>query len=169
MVSIFSNLPDMLKQQVLEFAFSNNNPFHLCYNHKTKQIMKQVNKTFMYKTLEFKFNNPSKYMRMRDHNGRFIGETFTIITPPKIQAYTIMTSKITNMDHLEIHDKYKSLIRKYNDIIKRKKELIDLQNLSIRAVYPDNTFRETIIKMSVRDLTQKSLRISNVQRYKSLL
>lgn len=53
MISIFSNLPDMLKQQVLEFAFSNNNPFHLCYNPKTKIIMKQVNKTFMYKTLEF--------------------------------------------------------------------------------------------------------------------
>ena len=62
-----------------------------------------------------------------------------------------MTSKITNMDHIEIHDKYKSLIQKYNDSIKRKKELMDLQNLSIRSVYPENSFRETILKMSVRD------------------
>jgi hypothetical protein len=163
MVSIFSHLPDMLKQQVLEFAFSNNNPFHLCYNPKTKRIMKQVNKTFMCKALEFKVNNPSKYMIMRDHNGRFIGETFTIITPPKIQAYTIMISKITNMDHIEIHQKYQKYIQKYNDMMRRKKELMNLQNLSIRSIYPENTFRETILKMSVRDLTQKTLRISNVR------
>lgn len=168
MASIFSNLPDMLKQQVLEFAFSNNNPFHLCYNPKTKQIMKQVNKTFMCKVLEFKDKNPPKYMRMRDHNGRFIGETFTIITPPKIKSYTIMTSKITNMDHLEIHQKYKKYIEKYDDMMKRKKELMNLQDFSIRSIYPENTFRETILKMSVRDLKQNTLRISNVQRYKTL-
>ena len=78
---IFGDLPDMLKQQVLEFAAPTKDPFFLGYSPKTKTFVKQINKSFMKDMLEYKINNPP----VRNE----IGANFIQIkiSPPKIPFY----------------------------------------------------------------------------------
>jgi hypothetical protein len=80
--NIFGDLPDMLKQQVLEFATSTKDPFYLCYSPKTKTFVRQMNRNFMKEILEFKINNPPIYT---NHGTSF--ETLDFNTPPKIHNY----------------------------------------------------------------------------------
>jgi hypothetical protein len=78
---IFGDLPDMLKQQVLEFAAPTKDPFFLGYSPKTKTFVKQINKSFMKEMLEYKINNPAVRTE--------IGDNFIQIriSPPKISFY----------------------------------------------------------------------------------
>jgi len=78
---IFGDLPDMLKQQVLEFAAPSKDPFFLGYSPKTKTFVKQINKSFMKDMLEYKINNPAVRTEIGDH---FIQIR---ISPPKIPFY----------------------------------------------------------------------------------
>jgi hypothetical protein len=80
--NIFGDLPDMLKQQVLEFATPSKEVFFLGYSPKTKTFVRKINKSFMKETLEYKINNPPiEYV----HNGANI----LYITPPKIPRYQL--------------------------------------------------------------------------------
>jgi len=80
--NIFGDLPDMLKQQVLEFATPSKEVFFFGYSPKTKTFVRQINKSFMKETLEYKMNNPPvEYV----HNGANI----LYITPPKIPRYQL--------------------------------------------------------------------------------
>ena len=80
--TVFGDLPDMLKQQVLEFATPSKEVFFLGYSPKTKTFVRQINKSFMKETLEYKINNPPvEYV----HNGANI----LYITPPKIPRYQL--------------------------------------------------------------------------------
>jgi hypothetical protein len=116
---IFGNLPDMLKQQVLEFVgFHENEPFILNYVVKSKRVCKIVNPVFMKQVLEFKLQNPPKYLLVKDKKGRDVTEKITIVTPPKIQSYTIVKSIVTKTYDVEYHYKYIILIREYIDINK---------------------------------------------------
>jgi len=78
---IFGDLPDMLKQQVFEFASSAKDPFFLGYSPKTKTFVRQMNRNFMKEILEFKMNNPPIYT----NHGTF--ETLDFNTPSKIPNY----------------------------------------------------------------------------------
>ena len=79
--NIFGDLPDMLKQQVLEFAAPTKDPFFLGYSPKTKTFVKQINKSFMKDMLEYKINNPPVRTE--------IGDNFIQIriSPPKLPFY----------------------------------------------------------------------------------
>jgi len=79
--NIFGDLPDMLKQQVLEFAAPTKDPFFLGYSPKTKTFVKQINKSYMKEMLEYKINNPPVRTE--------IGDNFIQIriSPPKISFY----------------------------------------------------------------------------------
>ena len=79
--NIFGDLPDMLKQQVLEFAAPTIDPFLLGYSPKTKTFVKHVNKSFMKDMLEYKINNPPVRTEIGEH---FIQIK---ISPPKIPFY----------------------------------------------------------------------------------
>jgi hypothetical protein len=77
--NIFGDLPDMLKQQVLEFATPSKEVFFLGYSPKTKTFIKQINKSYMKETLEYKRNNPPVVNGMNR----------LVITPPKIPCYEL--------------------------------------------------------------------------------
>ena len=80
--NIFGDLPDMLKQQVLEFATPSKEVFFLGYSPKTKTFVRKINKSFMKETLEYKINNPPiEYMKN--------GANILYITPPKIPSYQL--------------------------------------------------------------------------------
>ena len=85
--NIFGDLPDMLKQQVLEFAAPTKDPFFLGYSPKTKTFVKQINKSFMKEMLEYKINNP-----VLEHD---VGSNITCVrvTPPKIPYYEVNFNK----------------------------------------------------------------------------
>jgi len=111
---IFGDLPDMLKQQVLEFASSTKDPFFLGYSPKTKTIVKKVNRHFMKETLEFKINNPPIYKVFDNF------ETIDFNTPPKIHNYGLTLNDHKNFFgwtcSISVSAKYKRLFT----IIKKK-------------------------------------------------
>ena len=80
--NIFGDLPDMLKQQVLEFATPSKEVFFLGYSPKTKTFVKQINKSYMKETLEYKINNPPVEDVVNGMNR-------LVITPPKIPCYEL--------------------------------------------------------------------------------
>jgi hypothetical protein len=80
--NIFGDLPDMLKQQVLEFATPSKEVFFLGYSPKTKTFIKQINKSYMKETLEYKINNPPV-------EDIVDGMNRLVITPPKIPCYEL--------------------------------------------------------------------------------
>jgi len=102
---IFGDLPDMLKQQVLEFATYGNSGFILGYSPKTKTIVKQVNESLFKETLEYKINNPPEFF------GDIAHQYITVIPPVKIEKYRWIImhgkSKLNIYPHiLIINDKY---------------------------------------------------------------
>jgi len=123
---IFGDLPDMLKQQVLEFAAPTKDPFFLGYSPKTKTFVKQINKSFMKEMLEYKINNP-----VLEHD---IGSSITCVrvTPPKLPYYEVNYSKDNNMGWSSIifvSSKYmrlRTLLK--NKCIKNKKILMNSNN-----------------------------------------
>jgi hypothetical protein len=113
---IFGDLPDMLKQQVLEFATSTNSPFILSYSPKTKTIVKKVNELLFKEMLQYKINNPPEFF------GNIANQYITITPPAQIEKYgwIIMNGK-TNMINphiLKIHNKYWNMIRELKPVIK---------------------------------------------------
>jgi len=112
---IFGDLPDMLKQQVLEFATQMNTPFILSYSPKTKTIVKKVNKLLFKETLQYKINNPPEFF------GNIANQYITITPPPKIERYGWIilngTSKVYP-NILKIHNKYWNMIRELKPVIK---------------------------------------------------
>jgi len=132
---IFGDLPDMLKQQVLEFAAPTKEPFFLGYSPKTKTFVKQINKSFMKEMLEYKINNPV----LENDVGHSI--TCIRITPPKIPFYEINFNKGSLMDWqsmIFVSSKYMRLrtILK-NKCIKNNKKLMNSNNVinDIAIVY----------------------------------
>jgi hypothetical protein len=80
--TVFGDLPDMLKQQVLEFAAPTKDPFFWSYSPKTKTFIMQINRSYMREMLEYKINNPPvEYMKN--------GANILCITPPKIPRYKL--------------------------------------------------------------------------------
>lgn len=125
---IFKGLPDMLKQQVLEFiGFDPNEPFILNYARKFKTIVKMVNPEFMKEALRFRIRNPPAHLILTDNDNVHVGDAYTIITPRQIQAYTVFVYATNDSYHLEIDDKYKKYIRECNQITKFM-DLIRSQN-----------------------------------------
>jgi hypothetical protein len=132
---IFGDLPDMLKQQVLEFAAPTKDPFFLGYSPKTKTFVKQINKSFMKEMLEYKINNP-----VLEHD---VGHSITCIrvTPPKIPFYEINLNKGSLMDWqsmIFVSSKYmrlRTLLK--NKCIKNNKKLMNSNNVinDIAIVY----------------------------------
>lgn len=127
---IFKSLPEMLKQQVLEFVgFDPNEPFILNYARKFKKIVKMVNPEFMKEALRFRIRNPPAHLILTDNNNVHVGDAYTIITPRQIQVYTIFAYNTNDSYHLEIDDKYKKYISECKQITKFIK-LIRSQNLN---------------------------------------
>ena len=132
---IFGDLPDMLKQQVLEFAAPTNEPFFLGYSPKTKTIVRQMNKSFMKEMLEYKINNP-----VLEHD---VGSSITCIrvSPPKVPYYEVNFNNGTLMDWqsmIFVSSKYmrlRTLLK--NKCIKNKKILMNSNNVinNIDIVY----------------------------------
>jgi hypothetical protein len=133
---IFGDLPDMLKQQVLEFAAPVKDLFFFGYSPKTKTFVKQINKSFMKDMLEYKINNPPVRTEIGDH---FIQIK---VSPPKIPFY----EEDFNNDPIVfgyysiifVHSKYfklRTLLK--NDCIKNNKIFMNPTNVinNIGIVY----------------------------------
>ena len=153
--TIFKNLPEMMIQQVLEFAGvagGDGKLYRLSYNPKKKAIVITINPEFMRDTLMYKINNPCKAILFRNPSGTVIRANYTYVPPPKIQAYTVMTDNVYDTYHIEIHRKYQRMIAVWNKRINRKKEMDYINSVSIRNIYPNSTFRESILKMCVRKI-----------------
>lgn len=82
MSKIFGELPDMLKQQIIEYATPVNSPFILSYSPRTKTFIKSVNALFMCDTLKYKLNNPPE-------KGILVN-SITIRPPPRVPSYTLI-------------------------------------------------------------------------------
>jgi len=125
---IFGDLPDMLKQQVLEFAAQTKNRFCLGYSPKTKTFVKQQNKYFMKEMLEYKINNPVI------ESGIDSNITYMRVTPPKIPFYEVCFNNgntVVDWDSIIfVHSKYMRLrtILK-NKCIKNNKKLMNSNNV----------------------------------------
>ena len=111
---IFGDLPDMVKQQVLEFA-QGNGPLKLSYCGKKRSFAMMVNPDFMKETLQYKLDNPPTYMRDS------VVENVQVITisPPKVSKYEIwITKKImeteTRPNMLVIHSKSLRIVKAFN-------------------------------------------------------
>jgi hypothetical protein len=111
---IFGDLPDMVKQQVLEFA-QGNGPLKLSYCGKKRSFAMMVNPDFMKETLEYKLNHPPTYMRDS------VLENVQVITisPPKVSKYEIwITKKImeteTRPNMVVIDSKSLKLVKAFN-------------------------------------------------------
>lgn len=127
---IFGDLPDMLKQQVLEFAAPTKDPFFLGYSPKTKTFVKQLNKSFMKEMLEYKINNPPVEHTV-DHN-----ITSLRFTPPKIPFYEVSLNTGGNNPLMDwqsiifVHSKYmrlRTLLK--NKCKKDNKKLMNSNNV----------------------------------------
>jgi len=125
---IFGDLPDMLKQQVLEFAAPTKDPFFLGYSPKTKTFVKQINKSFMKEMLEYKINNPAVRTEIGEH---FIQIR---ISPPKLPFYEENFNNNNEMfgwySIIFVHSKYmrlRTLLK--NKCIKNNKILMNPTNV----------------------------------------
>jgi hypothetical protein len=120
---IFGDLPDMVKQQVLEFS-QGNGPMKLSYSSKKRSFAMMVNPDFMKETLEYKLNHPPAYKR--DSSGRL--QVITI-TPPKVAKYEIWLTRVDRVEarpHMVVIDSkslklVKAFNRKYFPKIDNKK------------------------------------------------
>ena len=112
MSGIFGDLPDMIKQQVLEFA-QDNGPMKLSYSSKKKSFAMQVNPEFMKETLQYKLDNPPKYIIHSSGNVQVI-----TITPPKVASYQLWLTKIDRVEarpHMLVIDpKSLKLVKSFN-------------------------------------------------------
>ena len=121
--SIFGDLPDMIKQQVLEFAHDDG-PLKLSYCGKKKSFATMVNPDFMKETLEYKLNHPPVFKT--DSSGRL--QVITI-TPPKVSKYEMWLSRVDRVEarpHMVVIDSkslklVKAFNRKYFPKIDNKK------------------------------------------------
>ena len=124
---IFEGLPDVLIQQVLEFAAPTKDPFFLGYCPKTETFVKKINKYFMKEMLEYKINNPLI------ESGIGSDITSMRITPPKIPFYEVCFNNgntVVNWDSMIfVSSKYMRLrtILK-NKCIKNNKKLMNSNN-----------------------------------------
>jgi hypothetical protein len=108
---MFGELPDMMKQQILEFV-GGDGLYVLGYNYKTKSFTQMINKKgFMKKTLEYKINTPPVCIRSNRYNIQYIR-----YTPPKIHDYLFVCYDYrTGVENrLVINPKYRVLITKIN-------------------------------------------------------
>lgn len=127
--NIFGDLPDMLKQQVLEFAAPTKEPFFLGYSSKTKTFVKQINKSFMKEMLEYKINNPVVMTEMGEHLMQIR------ITPPKLPFYEVNFYKGPHnafgwSSVIFVHSKYmrlRTLLK--NKCLKGNKKLMNSNNI----------------------------------------
>lgn len=123
---IFGDLPDMVKQQVLEFAHDNG-PLKLSYCGKKRSFAMMVNPDFMKETLEYKLNHPPVYKR--DSSGRV--QVITI-TPPKVAKYAMWLTRFDRVEarpHMVVIDSkslklVKAFNRKYFPKIDNKKLIL---------------------------------------------
>jgi len=158
--TIFKNLPEMMLQQVLEFAGGDGKLYILNYDPKKKAIVIMLNPAFMRDTLMYKINNPCKPEVFRNIFGTVYRETYTYVPPSKTnkpQPYSMIVDNYMGTCHLEFSPKHKGLITSWNNKINRKKKLESrekeinyINSVSIRNIYPDSTFKESILKMCVR-------------------
>ena len=121
--NIFGDLPDMIKQQVLEFA-QGNGPLKLSYCGKKKSFATMVNPDFMKETLEYKLNHPPVFKT--DSSGKL--QVITI-TPPKVAKYAMWLTRVDRVEarpHMVVIDSkslklVKAFNRKYFPKIDNKK------------------------------------------------
>jgi len=82
---IFGELPEMLKQQVLEFAGATTSiPFRLNYSRKTKTIVQQLDCNFLKEVIEYKIRNPPECTYTDDN------VSIMFIHPLKKQRYGLL-------------------------------------------------------------------------------
>ena len=114
MSKIFGDLPDMMKQQVLEFAHDNG-PLKLNYCSKKRSFAMIVNPEFMKETLQYKLDNPPEYVSHRSADG--FAQVITV-TPPKLPSYQIWLLKIERVEarpHMLVIDpKSLKLVKSFN-------------------------------------------------------
>jgi len=125
---IFGDLPDMVKQQVLEFA-QGNGPLKLSYCSKKKSFATMVNPEFMRENLQYKLDHPPTFVR----DSHFNSVQVITITPPKLPKYEIWLTRhntiqllglIETRPHmLVVHSKYLRLVKGFN-----KKYLPNIDN-----------------------------------------
>jgi len=124
--NIFGDLPDMIKQQVLEFAHDDG-PLKLSYSSKKRSFAMMVNPEFMKATLEYKLNHPPVYKT--DSSGRL--QVITI-TPPKVGKYEMWLTRVDRVEarpHMVVIDSkslklVKALNKKYLPKIDNKKLIL---------------------------------------------
>lgn len=113
-LKVFKNLPEILIQQIIEFARGEDYPFMYMYCHKRKMLTTKVKPYFMWKTLTYKWRHPPEFMRI--HNVLYV----TII-PPKIEKYRwiiiygqygqeLYTVGDLSANLLEVNKKYKRMM-----------------------------------------------------------
>jgi hypothetical protein len=132
---VFEGLPDVLIQQILEFAAQTKDPYFLGYCPRTETFIKKINKYFMKEMLEYKINHP-----VFEHD---VGSNTTCIkvSPPKIPFYEVFFNNGTIMDWqsmIFVSSKYmrlRTLLK--NKCIKNKKILMNKNNVinDIAIVY----------------------------------
>lgn len=108
---MFGELPDMMKQQILEFV-GGDSLYILAYNYKTKSFTEMINKKgFMKKTLEYKQNNPPVIIRSTRYSIQYIR-----YTPPKIHDYLLVCYdyRVGLENQMVINPKYRALVTKVN-------------------------------------------------------
>ena len=112
MSNIFGDLPDMIKQQVLEFAHDDG-PLKLSYSSKKRSFAMMVNTEFMKATLEYKLNHPPVFKT--DSSGRL--QVITI-TPPKVAKYAMWLTRVDRVEarpHMVVIDsKSLKLVKAFN-------------------------------------------------------
>ena len=145
--NIFGSLPEMLKLQVLEFVgFTPNDPFILDYVCKYKKIIKIVNPAFMREMLDFKVKNPPVHVIMKDNHNVHTGDSYKIITPKRIQSYTLITNNNSVSYRFEISGMYNMYIREYKEIDEHLNQIRSQTNTN---AYPKQDPNEK----SIRDKT----------------
>ena len=108
---IFGELPDMLKQQILELV-GGDDVYVLGYNYKMKSFTKMINKAYMKKTLEYKIKNPPVMITSVRYNIQYIRYN----PPSKVQNYLlILYDNLTRVsNNIAINPKYRGIITKVN-------------------------------------------------------
>ena len=108
---IFGELPDMLKQQIIEFV-GGDGIYVLSYNYKTKTFTRMFNKAYMKKTLEYKIQNPPVMIISSRYHIQYI----RFSPPPKVRDYLLILHDYrTNVNNrIAINPKYRIGITKVN-------------------------------------------------------
>jgi hypothetical protein len=130
---IFGELPEMLKQQVLEFAgATTSTPFRLSYSPKTKTIVQQLDCTFLKEVIEYKIRNPPECTYGGDDN-----VSIMFIHPLKKQRYGLLLYPFSST--ILLSSKYKRfyIVKKRYDV--KNPTIMDMMIMEMMLVQLNST------------------------------